>query len=93
MLGIDQLFEELLRKKWVVGATNYDEDLHFSTYYVRALYRGNTNDLYQGCNSPWLRWNALATRSYGLHQSHRRTEGRRSGAAWRSSPYPSPALP
>ena len=33
MLGIDQLFEELLRKKWVVGATNYDEDLHFSTYY------------------------------------------------------------
>jgi hypothetical protein len=35
-LDIERL-EELIRdNQWVKGAVNYDEDLHFSTFYLRA---------------------------------------------------------
>jgi phosphohistidine swiveling domain-containing protein len=34
--------------QWVKGAVNYDEDLHFSTYYLRASCAGATAPLYEG---------------------------------------------
>lgn len=33
---------------WLVGAVNYDEDLHFSSYYLRASCIHGTGDLYTG---------------------------------------------
>jgi phosphohistidine swiveling domain-containing protein len=35
-------------KEWVKGAVNYDEDLHFSTYYLRASCSAVTGPLYPG---------------------------------------------
>jgi len=35
-------------REWVKGAVNYDEDLHFSTYYVRASCSNVTGSLYPG---------------------------------------------
>src|SRR5947209_10632620 len=35
-------------KEWVKGAVNYDEDLHFSTYYLRASSSAVTEPLYPG---------------------------------------------
>jgi hypothetical protein len=41
--------EELLeRHEWVKGAVNYDEDLHFSTFYLRASCARATGTLYPG---------------------------------------------
>jgi phosphohistidine swiveling domain-containing protein len=51
------------REEWVKGAVNYDEDLHFSTYYLRAsctavcgsLYPGYSRIVafYEGCNETY----------------------------------------
>jgi phosphohistidine swiveling domain-containing protein len=38
-------------KEWVKGAVNYDEDLHFSTYYLRASCSHFTAPLYPGYSS------------------------------------------
>src|SRR5947209_17295794 len=35
-------------EEWVKGAVNYDEDLHFSTYYLRASCSEVTAPLYPG---------------------------------------------
>lgn len=35
-------------EEWVKGAVNYDEDLHFSTFYLRASCWGGTRGLYPG---------------------------------------------
>src|SRR5437016_4257446 len=35
-------------RAWVKGAVNYDEDLHFSTYYLRASLAARTAPLYPG---------------------------------------------
>jgi phosphohistidine swiveling domain-containing protein len=41
--------QQLLRQQeWVKGAVNYDEDLHFSTYYLRASCADQTRSLYPG---------------------------------------------
>lgn len=34
-------FQSLADEQWVVGAVNYDEDLHFSSYYLRASLRSS----------------------------------------------------
>src|SRR5436190_20063822 len=46
-------FRERLQRRiqegtWVKGAVNYDEDLHFSTFYLRASCAGQTLALYPG---------------------------------------------
>lgn len=43
--------DTLLNKRWVLGAVNYDEDFHFSSYYIRASYSENAADLYPGYNN------------------------------------------
>src|SRR5579872_1018772 len=50
---MDSRFEEslanlLASKEWVKGAVNYDEDLHFSTFYLRASCAHVTAPLYPG---------------------------------------------
>src|ERR1700687_3506866 len=45
---LDDLWRE---KEWVKGAVNYDEDLHFSTFYLRASCAGQTGKLYPGYTS------------------------------------------
>jgi phosphohistidine swiveling domain-containing protein len=45
---IGRMIEE---KEWVKGAVNYDEDLHFSTFYLRASHARNTAPLYPGYTS------------------------------------------
>ena len=35
-------------QEWVKGAVNYDEDLHFSSFYLRASCTGGTDSLYPG---------------------------------------------
>ena len=35
-------------REWVIGAVNYDEDLHFSSYYLRASMQPETEELYPG---------------------------------------------
>jgi phosphohistidine swiveling domain-containing protein len=44
----DRLTELLRGREWVKGAVNFDEDLHFSTYYLRASCAGRTAPLYPG---------------------------------------------
>jgi len=42
------IYDLVEKKNWLIGAVNYDEDLHFSTYYLRASYPENTHGLYPG---------------------------------------------
>src|SRR5207253_2016041 len=44
----DRLRELLEGNEWVKGAVNYDEDLHFSTFYLRASCAHVTAPLYPG---------------------------------------------
>jgi phosphohistidine swiveling domain-containing protein len=45
---LDRLRQLIQEREWVKGAVNYDEDLHFSTYYLRASCARNTAPLYPG---------------------------------------------
>lgn len=45
---IEQLKEAIHHGEWVIGAVNYDEDLHFSSYYLRASLQEVTHPLYPG---------------------------------------------
>ena len=45
---MSRLVDEIGRATWVKGAVNYDEDLHFSTYYLRASCSSATRPLYPG---------------------------------------------
>src|SRR5262249_49314107 len=44
----DRLRQLIQEREWVKGAVNYDEDLHFSTFYLRASAARNTARLYPG---------------------------------------------
>src|SRR5947208_307166 len=44
----DRLREMLEASAWVKGAVNYDEDLHFSSFYLRASCASQTVPLYPG---------------------------------------------
>jgi phosphohistidine swiveling domain-containing protein len=44
----DRSEELLAANEWVKGAVNYDEDLHFSTFYLRASCAWATGSLYPG---------------------------------------------
>jgi phosphohistidine swiveling domain-containing protein len=46
--ALDPLRELIQAREWVKGAVNYDEDLHFSTYYLRASCVPHTGRLYPG---------------------------------------------
>ena len=46
--ALDRLRELLQEQEWVKGAVNYDEDLHFSTFYLRASCAAHTGRLYPG---------------------------------------------
>lgn len=43
-----QLTEIIQHNEWVIGAVNYDEDLHFSSYYLRASLTSTTKGIYSG---------------------------------------------
>src|SRR5438105_8697128 len=45
-LSLSDLRKRIQANKWVKGAVNYDEDLHFSTYYLRASCSSVTTPLY-----------------------------------------------
>src|SRR6516162_9617869 len=45
---MNRLKELLQGPEWIKGAVNYDEDLHFSTFYLRASCAGCTARLYPG---------------------------------------------
>jgi phosphohistidine swiveling domain-containing protein len=45
---LDRLRERIQGGEWVKGAVNYDEDLHFSTFYLRASCSPYTGRLYPG---------------------------------------------
>jgi phosphohistidine swiveling domain-containing protein len=49
--ALRQLRTALQAAEWVKGAVNYDEDLHFSSYYLRASCSGQTASLYPGYSS------------------------------------------
>ena len=44
----DRLRKLIRGQEWVRGAVNYDEDLHFSTFYLRASWARHTGSLYPG---------------------------------------------
>lgn len=44
----EQLTNALKYHEWIIGAVNYDEDLHFSSYYLRASMQPETQGLYPG---------------------------------------------
>ena len=46
--ALDPLRDLIQGREWVKGAVNYDEDLHFSTYYLRASCVPHTGRLYPG---------------------------------------------
>lgn len=46
--GMQRLRDLIQGREWVKGAVNYDEDLHFSTYYLRASCASVTGSLYPG---------------------------------------------
>lgn len=46
--ALEVLNNAIVDEDWVIGAVNYDEDLHFSSYYLRASLREIINDLYPG---------------------------------------------
>src|SRR5262249_57171342 len=46
--ALDDLRRLIEGRRWVQGAVNYDEDLHFSTYYLRASWAPHTSGLYPG---------------------------------------------
>jgi len=46
--SLQALRRRVKSEKWVKGAVNYDEDLHFSTYYLRASCSEVTAPLYPG---------------------------------------------
>jgi phosphohistidine swiveling domain-containing protein len=48
---LKRLQELTQQQEWVKGAVNYDEDLHFSTYYLRASCSAVTAPLYPGYSS------------------------------------------
>jgi pyruvate,water dikinase len=48
---LERLRERVQGRAWVKGATNFDEDLHFSTYYLRASIAGGSAPLYRGYSS------------------------------------------
>jgi phosphohistidine swiveling domain-containing protein len=45
---LDRLKELVDGSEWVKGAVNYDEDLHFSSFYLRASWARHTVPLYPG---------------------------------------------
>ncbi|OIP88100.1 MAG: hypothetical protein AUK24_08575 [Syntrophaceae bacterium CG2_30_49_12] len=46
--ALEILKDAIQHGDWVIGAVNYDEDLHFSSYYLRASLREVTGHLYPG---------------------------------------------
>ena len=46
--ALDRVRTLLQEQDWVKGAVNYDEDLHFSTFYLRASCAPHTGRLYPG---------------------------------------------
>lgn len=48
MLDLDTLRDQIRDFDWIVGAVNYDEDLHFSSYYLRASTPARTDSFYPG---------------------------------------------
>src|SRR6516225_11751922 len=86
--------EELLDgPEWVKGAVNYDEDLHFSTFYLRAscaratgtLYPGYTAVVafYSGCNETYylLKHECEATAAAIVRKALPRPRGCRASSA------------
>lgn len=45
---MQELMDAIQHGEWVIGAVNFDEDLHFSSYYLRASLRAVTRHLYPG---------------------------------------------
>jgi hypothetical protein len=45
---LERLRERLRGEEWVKGAVNYDEDVHFSSFYLRASCASHTGRLYRG---------------------------------------------
>lgn len=82
--SVDRLKELLRGHEWVKGAVNYDEDLHFSTFYLRASTAGHTAPLYPGysavvafyagCNETYylLKGECLATATAIVRKALRR---------------------
>jgi phosphohistidine swiveling domain-containing protein len=62
-------------KQWVKGAVNYDEDLHFSTFYLRASHARYTAPLYQGYSSIIAFYEGFNECYYLLKSECRRTAG------------------
>jgi phosphohistidine swiveling domain-containing protein len=48
---IEKLSHLVEEYDWIIGAANYDEDLHFSSYYLRASTPRRTNGYYPGYSS------------------------------------------
>jgi phosphohistidine swiveling domain-containing protein len=49
--SVDRFRKWIQGKEWVKGAVNYDEDFHFSTFYLRASHAQSTAPLYPGYTS------------------------------------------
>jgi phosphoenolpyruvate synthase/pyruvate phosphate dikinase len=47
-IHIKDLVSHIRKHEWLIGAVNYDEDLHFSSYYLRASLNIATYPLYPG---------------------------------------------
>ena len=50
-ISLDRLKKVIQGKEWVKGAVNFDEDLHFSSFYLRSSHARHTKSLYPGYTS------------------------------------------
>lgn len=58
--------ETILQNDWVIGAVNFDEDLHFSAYYLRASTPEQTRSLYPGYSTILAFYEEFVERYYLL---------------------------
>jgi phosphohistidine swiveling domain-containing protein len=71
--SLDSLRDLIERNEWVKGAVNYDEDLHFSSFYLRASHASRTKPLYPGYTSILAFFEGCNERYYLLKSECTRT--------------------
>jgi hypothetical protein len=70
---LERLRDWLGGEEWVKGAVNYDEDLHFSSFYLRASCASHTGRLYRGYTCLVAIYEGFNEHYYLLKEECRRT--------------------
>ena len=82
---VKRLSKLIQARDWVQGAVNYDEDLHFSSFYLRASCASHTGRLYRGYTCLVAIYEGFNEHYYLLKEECRRTRYAHAADAEQSS--------